>query len=339
MPRTTPDEERRRRRRRLWQGLLVGGAAIGLPALANELVRRRAGRLEPPTWGRAHRYAWKHGDVVFQRVGEGEPVVLVHAFGPGHDGQEWARVAEELGRTHRVYVPDLLGWGRSASVPDHLDGELYIQLLTDFLVDVVREPATLVAAGLPAAYAVQVAVDQRELLRGLGLVVPLGLGSRSDEPDLRDAVVHRLLRLPVLGTSAMNVYTSRSGLAHYLRREAFAAPERVDAALLEHHYRASHQRGAQAALAAYVAGYLNHGVAPILSRVAVPVWLAWGRQAADPPVEDADLWLRHLRQESAELDVFEEAGNLPHAEVPAYFALRLARFLAALPAAGTDAAD
>lgn len=329
-PRSSPDEERRRRRKRLWQGLLVGGAAIGVPALVNELVRRRAGRPEPPSWGRAHRYAWKHGDVIFQRVGEGPAVVLVHALGPGHDGHEWARVAQELGRDFRVFVPDLLGWGRSAGPRVDYDGELYIELLTDFVVDVVREPVALVAAGMSAAYALQVAVDRPELVPALGLVVPLGLGVRDDQPDLQDAVMHRLLRLPVVGTSALNVYTSRSAIAHYLRRDAFAAADRVDAALLEHHYRSSHQSGAHAALAAYLAGYLNHSVAPMLPRVAAPVWLAWGRQASEPPVEDADLWLRHLRHEPhAEIDVFEEAGNLPHAEVPGYFALRLRRFLAA----------
>jgi pimeloyl-ACP methyl ester carboxylesterase len=323
--RNTPDEERRRRRRRLWQGLLMGGAAIGLPALANELVRRRAGRPEPPPWGRAHRYAWKYGDVLFQRLGEGPPAVLVHALGPGHDGHEWSRVAQELGRRRRVLVPDLLGWGRSDKPRSVLDSELYIQLLTDFVIEVVREPAVLVAAGMSAAYAVQVAVDQPEHVAALGLVVPLGLGVHDDQPDLRDAVVHRLLRLPVVGTSTLNLYTSRPRLAHYLRREAFAAGERVDAALLEHHYRSSHQSGAHAALAAYLAGYLNHGVAGALPRLAAPTWLAWGRQASEPPVEDADLWLKHLH--GAELDVFEEAGNLPHAEVPGYFALRLERFL------------
>ena len=47
---------------------------------------------------------------------------------------------------------------------------------------------------------------------------------------------------------------------------ALAAQERVDAALVEHHYRASHGSGAQGALAAYLAGYLNHSVRSVLPR-------------------------------------------------------------------------
>ena len=44
-----------------------------------------------------------------------------------------------------------------------------------------------------------------------------GIEIHGEEPDLKDAMVHRALRLPVVGTSALNVYTSRSGIAHHLR--------------------------------------------------------------------------------------------------------------------------
>ena len=102
----------------------------------------------------------------------------------------------------------------------------------------------MVAAGLAAAYAVQIAVDEPEAIAALGLVVPLGIESHGDEPDFKDAMVHRLLRLPVVGTSALNLYTSRSAIDHHLL-EAYAVEERVDAALVEHHYRSSHQPGAR----------------------------------------------------------------------------------------------
>ncbi len=54
-------------------------------------------------------------------------------------------------------------------------------------------------------------------MRALVLVSPLGIEAACEEPDLKDAVIHRLLRLPVFGTSALNVYSSRNGIAHHLR--------------------------------------------------------------------------------------------------------------------------
>ncbi len=325
---TAEEDQRSRRRKRLVKGLLVGGAAIGIPALANLLVSRRLRRLPPPRWGRLRRYAWRHGEIAFQRLGQGPPLLLLHSFGPGHGSDEWRTVAETLSASHQVFAPDLLGWGRSEKPQRTYDGEFYLQQILDFLHDVIGERAVIVAAGLSAAYATQIAVDQPERVKALGLVVPLGIEVHGDEPDVKDALVHRLLRLPILGTSALNLFTSRSGIAHHLRNDVFAGPERVDAEAVDRHYLASHQPGAHASLAAYLAGYLNHGVEELLPRLSVPLWLAWGRSAAAPRIETADLWLRHI---DAELQVFEGSGNQPHAEEPAAFARRLASFLKKLP--------
>ena len=313
------------RRRRLVKGLLLGGAAVGLPALANALIARRSEQLGYPAWGRQERFAWRGGDVSYQRLGLGAPLVLLHSFGPGHDSEEWRPASELLARGYRVYAPDLPGWGRSDKPAITYDGELYIRCLADFLRVVVEERCILVAAGLPAAYAVQVAVDHPELISHLGLVVPTGIEGHSNEPDMKDALIHRLLRFPVLGRSSLNLFTSRAALNQYLRREVFRSPENVDAAKLDHYYRSSHQPGAHPPLAAYLSGYLNHSVLDVVSRLEIPLWLGWGREARNPPIESVDLWLHQVP--SAELDVFEDCSNHPHLEASSRFVRRLEAFL------------
>ncbi len=301
---------------------------MGVPALLNLLIARRAQRLPDATWGSGDTYLWQGSEVAYQRLGEGLPVVLLHSLGPGHSSAEWRLVAGMLADSCEVFALDLPGWGLSSSFGPPYDDELYIELLRDFLVDVVDRRALVVAAGLSAAYAVQVAADHPALFGALGLVVPHGLELYSDEPDIKDAVLHRALRLPVLGTSALNVYTSRSGIASYLRREVFASSALVDDTLVDLHYLNSHRPGAQAAIAAHIAGYLNHGVRGQLARLRMPVWLAWGRQAQNPRVEAADLWLRRVPE--ADLEIFEHAGILPHAESPGEFCRKLERFVDSL---------
>lgn len=308
----------------------MGGAAVGVPALLNSLVARRAQNLPDVAWGTGDRYRWQHGDVAYQRLGDGPPLVLLHTFGPGHSSAEWRQAAEELAPSFEVFALDLPGWGQSAAAGFDLDSELYLQLLKDFLIHVVGKHhpgrrAVLVAAGLSAAYAVQTAVDLPSDIAALALICPTGTELYADEPDLKDAVIHRMLRLPVLGTSALNIFTSRAGIGTYLRRDVFGAAELVDDALVDQHYFNSHRSGAQQALAAYVSGYLNHGVRDALTKVRVPVWIAWGRRAVSPPVEAADLWLTRLPR--ADLEVFEQAGILPHAESPGEFGRKLEAFL------------
>ena len=317
------------RRRRLIKGLLLAGAAVGVPVLTAALLRRRAEPPAPPRWGRTHRFAGRAGrEVVFQELGDGPPILLLHSFGPGYDSDQWRAAAEILAERHRVYVPDLPGWGRTPGA-GALQPDRYLNLIEDFLAGVTRQRAVVAAAGLAAAYAVQTALDHPGRVRALALVSPVGLGKNGDDPHAMDgSFLSKVVGLPLVGATVLDLLTARTALEHHLRREVYAAPERVDAALLEHHFRASHTRGARGAFAAYLAGDLGLDISGELSRLRTPVWLAWGRQSKVPPAENADLWLRHLPQ--AELDIFEGAGALPQAEVPALFCRALERFLAKL---------
>jgi pimeloyl-ACP methyl ester carboxylesterase len=319
------------RGRRLAKGLLLAGAAVGVPVLTAALLRRRVEPPAPPRWGRAHRFAGHSGrEVVFQELGSGPPLLLLHSFGPGYGSAQWRAAAEILAASHRVYVPDLPGWGRTAGTPGAHHPDRYLDLIDDFLAGVVREPAVVAAAGLAAAFAVRTALDHPGRVRALALVSPLGLGNDGDDPARAAgrSFVSTLAGLPFVRAFTLDLLTARAVLEHHLRREVYAAPERVDAALLEHHYRASHMRQARAALASYLTGDLWLDISEELSRLRTPVWLAWGRQSKTPPAENADLWLRRLPQ--AELDIFEGAGALPHAETPALFCRALERFLAKL---------
>lgn len=317
------------RKRRLVRNLALAGAAVGLPLVAAALLRRRAEPPSPPRWGRAHRYAGRWSELVFQELGSGPPLLLLHAFGPGYGTHQWRNAAEVLAANHCVYVPDLPGWGRTRGLTGARLQERYLTLIEDFLGGVIREKAVIVAAGLSAAYAVRAAADHPGRVRALALVSPQGLGE-CDAEQPGGAVVSNLLRVPGASQLALDLLTGRSALEHHLRREAYAAPERVDAALLDHHYRNSHAPQSRAAFAAYLRGDLWLDVTEDLSELRIPVWLAWGRQAKNPPVDHADLWLRRLPQ--AQVEVFQGAGALPHAETPALFCNALERFLAGLPA-------
>lgn len=316
----------------LVKALLLAGTAVGVPALASAVIRRRVEPPSSPRWGRAHRYAGRHGEIVFQELGTHRggrpPVVLLHSFGPGHDSNEWRAAAERLAEAYPVYAPDLPGWGRSAAPPPgRWNPSFYVDAIESFLSGVVREPAVVVASGLPAAYAARLAAEHPDRLRALGLVSPLGL--TSDGAGGGDAFLGKLLRLPVLRDMVLDLLTSRSAITHHLRKEVYAAPERVDAALLDHHYRASHLPRSRAALAAYAGGDLRDAVAEVLPEIGIPVWLAWGRKSAVPPATDSDRWLSRLAH-TAELEIFETAGAMPHAEAPAAFCSALDRFVAGI---------
>jgi pimeloyl-ACP methyl ester carboxylesterase len=387
------DRPSARGERRLVRGLVLAGAALAAPAVAHALIQRRLRAPEAPGWGRTHRYAGHFGSVVFQELGAGPPVVLLHAFGPGFDASQWRAAAEALAPRFRVLAPDLPGWGRSAPLEPR--PRAYLACLADFLAGVVWGRAALVAAGHAAPYAIHLAEERSALVRGLALVAPLGLptagggGDRHGDPeeatspgavtteaeagrppaargpdegepeeearpgapaetepeaaatagpsaelDATDGagpalhpLVGQLMAVPLLRVSVLDALTSRAVLGSYLRNHAYAAGDRVDAAVLEHHYRVSHLPAHRQALAAYWRGDLDLPAADPLGALEVPVWIGLGGEdSANWPSPDV---LPH----DAQVEIFEGTRTLPHAEKPVIFGKALARFLDRLPPA------
>jgi pimeloyl-ACP methyl ester carboxylesterase len=331
----TLEAERARRRRRLLGGLVLGVAAVGIPALANRWIASRAPRLRGPGWGRTQKFRWGRGEVAFRELGAGPPVVFLHGFGIGRDGEEWRLVAERIATAgFRAFVPDLPGWGLSTDPRLNVRAELYAAFVRDFLVDVVREPAVVVAAGHTATAAAHASLEAGVEVAGLALVCPRGLGNTDGPPTVADRLLRLALPLPILGESALNAVTARPTIARALARDLYAAPERVDAQVVDRAYRAAHAPGAQRALGALFAGRLDEDASDLVGRVTVPTLLLWGRLARDPSVELADPWLAHLAESSVE--VFESSRLLPHVEEAPAFARRLVDFAGACLAETAD---
>jgi len=323
--RTAGEEQDAAHRRSLWSALVAGLLAVGVPALLYLWRRGRAPALPSAPWGRERSTVWRHQRVVFESLGGGDPVVLLHSLGPGHHGEEWAAVAAHLGARHRVFVPDLPGFGRSAAVMGELDARTLVDFVLDFLADVVASPAVLVGCGRTAAYAVQAAAEAPHLVRALGLVAPRGLSRRQGPLRVGDRSLGWLLGLPGIASLGLWWWTTRRGISRHLETEVFIARERVDARAREQYHAAANQPGAHRALAALLSGRLEWDVRAAVEAVEIPAWVAWGRRSPAPPVEDAHLWLARLPR--AELQIFEGTGLLPQAESPAAFARELESFL------------
>ncbi|HEX7955876.1 MAG TPA: alpha/beta fold hydrolase [Pyrinomonadaceae bacterium] len=305
--------------RTFWKGLLAGGAAgAGVAALAavNAAVARDVP--EPETGalgGEAGTYQWKHGQIFYRHAGreDAPPVLFVHGVGAGARAFMWRRNFLPLARDFRVYALDLLGFGYSdkpAGAP--YSAELYVELLSDFLAEVVGRPAGLVAHTLSAAFAVRAADERPEAVSSLVLVSPTGADHLSARPGMTGAAFYGLLHSPVLGTSFYNAMTSERGVRDYARNQLFYEKRFVTPRLVAHYYAVSHLPGAQYAAAAFLSGYLNTDIREPFARLRQPATVAWGRQDAANPIEQAGQLLR--LNPRARLEVFDRCRQMPQEE-------------------------
>ena len=292
----------------LWAG--AGAAAI---ALAGNAVFANAEALTNSLGGEGRFWPGPYGDVFYARQGKGTPVVLLHGLYAGASGWEWRKNFDALSEHFQVYAPDWLGFGLSDKPRIRYTADKYLEQLSQFLQDVVGQPATLVASSLASAYAVQVASEKPALVSGLVLVCPTGLRELASPPDLAAEAAYQTLHAPLLGTLLYNTMTSQASLRWYLSNMTYFDPTLVDDALVAHYSAATHQYGSQNALPSFMSGLLIHSVAdafPKLTRL--PLRLIWGREARVTPLSDAESFL--AANANAELSVLDRSGGVPHDE-------------------------
>lgn len=305
-------------------------------AAVNASIRRQASEPDDSALGgEAGVYEWREGRIVYRTAGTDKapaPILFVHGIGAGVSSFMWRKNFDALAQTSRVYAPDLLGFGLSdkpATAPYSAD--TYVELIADFIRDVLGAPAHIIASSLGAAYCVRVADEYPEIVNSLVLVSPTGADNLRSRPGMTGAAFYGLLQSPVLGTSFYNVVASERSIRDFARDQLFYDRRRVTERLVAHHYATSHLPGAQYAIAAFLSGYLNTDIREAFARLKQPHTLVWGRQDETNPIEQAAELLR--LNPRAGLEIFDRCRMSPPEEHPEKFNDLVRRLLQARPIA------
>lgn len=324
----------------IWKTMLAGGAGVAALAALNAAIQRNASEPDDSALGgQAHFFRWKHGRVFYKTSGAenpGPPLVFIHGVGAGASSFMWRKNFDDLAREFRVYAFDLLGFGFSDKpAAASYSADLYVDLITDFIREVSGYPVNIIASSLGAAYAIRVADEHPELINSMVLNGPAGSDALNRRPGMAGAAFYGLLQSPVLGTSFYNVMASERSIRDYARDQLFYDHHRVTDRLVANLYATSHQAGAQHAIAAFLAGYLNTDTQSPFSRLTQPVLLVWGKQDATTPLDKA--WALQELNSRARLEVFDYCRMMPEQEQPETFnSLVRATFLSRAAAAGSD---
>jgi pimeloyl-ACP methyl ester carboxylesterase len=116
---------------------------------------------------------WRNYKINYRQQGDDGPkVLLIHGFGAsvGH----WRKNMPVLAEKCRCYAIDLVGFGASAKPTpgSELDYtfETWSALVRDFCREVIGSPVLLIANSIGCVVAMQAAVDEPEMIKGLALL-------------------------------------------------------------------------------------------------------------------------------------------------------------------------
>ncbi len=270
--------------------------------------------------------------------GHGSPVLFVHGLGSS-GYMEWRHNLEPAAVRHRVFAPDLPGYGRTDKPRARYSVAYFARFVERYMVDRGLRSASIIGASLGGRVSLELALERPRLVRKLVLVNTLGLG----RPQVKATqMAYGLVSIPRVGEAAMKLARGalrwapptviRRVAARYSGQSADLERTMDDDYIsdLREMYAADEFHSAYLATIrslirpqALLGG--QHDVTRRLNELKIPVQLIWG--ADDPlfPVAHAERAVSLI--DGCALAVIAGAGHTPQAEKPEEFNRVLHRFL------------
>lgn len=192
------------------------GAAIGTMHIVNRIFQYAAtadNLLNKDTY---EYYNWRFGKIAYKKKGSGSPILLVHDLNVCSSSHEWNNIINELAKTNTVYAIDLLGCGCSERPVLTYTNFLYVQLITDFIKDIITEKTDIIVSGESASFVIMACANDDTVINRVIIVNPQDLASQAKIPTKRSYMVKYLLLVPVIGTFIYNIKVNKRTIRELL---------------------------------------------------------------------------------------------------------------------------
>ncbi len=228
-------------------------------------------------------YHWKYGNIFYKESGEGSPILLVHDVNECSSGEEWSNLEKELSKTNKVYTIDLLGCGRSDRPNFMYNNYLYVQLLTDFIKDVIKEKASIAATGMAAASAVMAAKISPDHIDKLTLINPADLYELSNVPTTHSKIKKTLICCPIFGTFFYHMTHKKDDIFYLFANQYYADYMADFEDLCDRYYESAHklESGSKYLYASIKGNYLNLNINHALKTLTHDTTILCGEYCAD----------------------------------------------------------
>lgn len=243
-------------------------------------------------------YNWnflgKQYQVVYETIGQGNPVLILPAFSTVSSRTEMKSIANILAAQHQVTVLDWLGFGDSECPPVDYNPILFQQLLQDFVKSRFNTPIILIAAGHASGYALKMVQANQSLVSKLILIAPTWQGPLRvmGLPDGVRNGVKNLVRSPIIGQGLYYLNTTPSFLRLMYKRHVYVDETKLTPEFIAQKHQITSKQGARYAPAAFVTGAIDpvttrEEFLSYLSSVSIPVLIILAENA--PPKSKAEM--------------------------------------------------
>ncbi len=248
----------------------------------------------------------KEGTIFYGVAGEGPPVLLLHGF--GGEIWVWEKQVSPLSKRHRLYIPDLLGYGYSDRPKVDYTPAFFIDSIRQFMDQTGVRRASLVGNSMGGGIAWAFALTHPERVEKLVLIdsIPPDVVPAVRNPSFQWFLAIR--NLPLLPRLAVALHTR--GMLRATLMEMVFNDRLITDAVVERQYRIDRIVGTARVMtstARQVEGVNRYAGA--LATLAKPTLIIWGEQDEVFPVAVGKQL--HASIKGSELLVIKGSGHMP----------------------------
>lgn len=313
-----------------WQkaGLIAGltGTAFATAHIINKMVFAGSVSKEVTKVDDILYYQWKFGNIAYIKRGSGAPLLLIHDLMPYSSSYEWKDIIDRLSTKHTVYAIDLLGCGHSDKPNITYTTYLYVQLLSDFVKNVIGKRTSVIATGDSVPMVVMSCRNDASLFDNLIFINPENINKAMLPPRKKSNIVRGLLNSPIIGTTIYNICMSKNNIKALFSREFFSNKKTASANILNAYHENAHLGGSKAKClyTSIACRYTTAAIARAISELDNSVFIIGGEQ-----VDRIGSIIRGYvdLNPSVEFCVMNEVKKLPQLENPEELLKQLEIFL------------
>ena len=295
----------------------VSASALFATWCINKLIFVRSSLKDHLSTDRDQIYPWRFGNIVYTKTGEGSPILLIHDLKSTASSNEWEGILARLAKNHTVYTIDLIGCGRSDKPKMTYTNYVYVQLVNDFIRNVIGRPTDVMTSGVSASIAVMGCTAESELYHRIVMVDPPSEQTLRKYPKANHKALKYLIECPIIGTFIYNVIFSRYFIKKEREHQVFD-DEQVVERLTQAGYGAAHHGGPAVRYfyASERSHFTNINMFRMVGRLDKSMYLIFGESEPETE-ENMDHYLSI--NPAIEAEILPDCGHYPHLERPDAF--------------------
>lgn len=226
----------------------------------------------------SHFYNWRFGKIYYEKTGSGSPLLLIHDLAPYASSFQWNQLVSKLSKNHTVYTIDLLGCGRSDHPNITYTNFLYVQLICDFIEEIIKEKTNIIASKFASSFAITACNIHSALFNKLILINPEDFSTLNQLPTPSTKIRKLLLELPLIGNLVYNMINSKNSIELLFTEKFYNNPFHVNQKEVDVWYESAHKNNGNGRylLASLVGNYMNFNIIHSLKSINNSIYIICG---------------------------------------------------------------